>query len=237
MALINPFQSTAVFVLETFCDQLWGFKPNLIRPLVRQKGAVRSLFWFIPNMLKYEGILERWGPIRTHLVAVHLCAINGCRYCVFGHAYALELTYLKQTGQLFPLTEHQLMNLCGQNEADILTTLQHALTEANLNGEILTLQRLGELYHRPELATTQSDHQLTHLIRLFATLNACGIKSNLQTDQAHDPINKNRAMRDRYQALRQSQQSTPANTQPTGVTILNPADISAEPINLSTGFL
>lgn len=233
MALTNPFRTTAIFLIESFCDQLWGFKPNLIRPFVHQKGAVRSLFWFTRNMLKYEGILERWGPIHTHLLATAISAINGCEYCTFGHAYALELAYLKQTGQLFPLTEHDLVALCGQTEADIVNTLKPALITANLEDEILSLQRTSELYRRPELATTRHDQQLTHLITMFATLNVCGMKGNIPTDQAHDPINKNRMMRDRYLALRETERAQSTNSQviheqSTGVTVLNPADIATE---------
>lgn len=233
MAITNPFRATAVFLIESFCEQLWGFKPNFIRPLVNQKGALRSLFWFAPNMLKYEGILEKWGPIHTHVLATAISAINGCEYCTFGHAYALELAYLKETGQLFPLTERDLVALCGQTEADIVNTLEQALIAANLENEILSLQRMSELYRRPELATTHHDQQLTHLITMFATLNACGMKSNIPTDQAHDPINKNRMMRDRYIALRETERAQPTaepviNEQPAGVTVLNPADIATE---------
>ncbi|MEO1620984.1 MAG: hypothetical protein AAFU53_08100 [Cyanobacteria bacterium J06632_3] len=194
-----------------------------------QKGAVRSLFWFTTNMLKYQSTMELWGPKRTHLIVVGICALNGDTYCVFGHAYALELNYLKQTGKLFPLTEHQLMDLCGQDEAEILATLQRALTNAGLESEILILQRMRELHHRPELATTEQDRQLIHLIRMFATLNACSRKANVPTDQGHGPINKNRAMRDRYRTFRKAERTRATSPQSTDVIVLNPADLKADP--------
>ncbi|MEL7523825.1 MAG: hypothetical protein AAGJ80_19765, partial [Cyanobacteria bacterium J06553_1] len=70
------------------------------------------------------------------------------------------------------------------------------------------------------------DYSLLHLIKLFRMLNVCGISNEIKIDQAHDPINKNRAVRDRYAALRKSQ----AHVQPVvpspafGITVLSPED-------------
>ncbi|MGD1866897.1 MAG: hypothetical protein ACFB0D_20290 [Phormidesmis sp.] len=228
MAITNPFRATAIFLIEIFYDQLWGFKPNIVRPVVAQKGAVRSLFWFARNSLKYASTLEQWGPLRTHLLTTSISAINGCPYSVFGQAFALQLTYLKQTGNLLPLTEREMMALCGQEEAQVLSTLEQSLSQTSLTSEILSLQRMSELRHNPTLATTEQDHQLIHLIQMFATLNTCGMRNNLPTDQAHASINKNRAMRDRYIALREAERAQPKAAQPAGVTVLNPADIAAD---------
>jgi len=222
----NPFRATATFAIETFYDQLWGFKPNIVAPLVQQKGAVRSLLWAIRNTLKYTNTLERQGPLRTHLLTATISTINGCAYCTFAQAFALQLHYLQQTSTLFPLTEREIVNLCGQAKNQILSTLSRSLTHTPLESEALSLQRLSELHHSPSLATTAQDHQLAHLLKMFATLNTCGIRNHLPTDQAHSPINKNRALRDRYFTLRAAERSQPAVAQPVGITVLNPADVS-----------
>ncbi len=257
MARYNLIQSPAVFLIEAFCSQLWGFKPNIVVPLVKQKGAVRSLFWFFRNVLKYESLRERWGPMRTNLLATSISVSNACAYNTFGHGLAMQLAYLKQSGRLFPLTDSELLDLCGHSEEDIVDTLKQALTEADLSSEVLLVQRMSELRRRPELATTRQDRDLVQLFRLFDTLNFCGIKHGVRSDQAHDPINKDRALRDRYFALRASEleakelrnselkanelgsrrQSQPAFVSPASVssarvappdvTVLNPADIGA----------
>ena len=235
MVRYNVIQAPAVFILETAFAQMWGFKPNIVGAFVKQKGAVRSLFWFAKNMLRYEGIREKLGPIRTHVLATGVSALNGCSYCVFGHGFALGLVHLKQTGQLFPLTERELMDLCGQSEADILTTMERALTKASLRSEVLPLERLRELWQRPGLATTKQDRDLVHLNKMFTTLNLCGVKRHIQRDQAHDQLNKDRALRDRYIALRRTERSQPAmvlssgitssGITSSGITVLNPADV------------
>lgn len=205
MAALNKFQYPAVFLLETLGDQLWGFKPNLMAEFVAQQGPRRALVWFARNMPKYERILEAWGPIRTHLVTAVISTLNGCAYCTAGHAYALQLHYLKKTDRLFPLSEAEIFQLHGLPTADMLSRLEVVLAEAGLSQEIFLLQRLMELSQDVSLAVTERDHQLCQLIVMFQSLNFCGISGEVKSDQAHDPINKDRGIRDRYAALRRSQ--------------------------------
>lgn len=205
MAVLTKFQYPAVFLLETVGDQLWGFKPNLMAEFVVQQGSRRALVWFAKNMPKYERILEAWGPIRTHLVTTIISTLNGCAYCTAGHAYALQLHYLKQTDQLFPLSEAEIFQLHGLADTELLSRFESVLAQAGLSQEIFLLQRLVELRKDASLAVTEQDHQLCHLITMFQALNLCGISGEVKRDQAHDPINKDRAIRDRYAALRKSQ--------------------------------
>ena len=243
---MSPIKKIAVFLLETLGDQLWGFKPNLMAAFVCEQGARRSLFWFAKNMPKYERTLEAWGPIRTHLVATAISTLNGCAYCTAGQAYALQLHYLKNTDRLFPLTNAEIFQLHTLSEPEFLARWEQVLNQAGLGQEIFPLQRMVELRRNRVLAVTKGDRTLLHLITMFEDLNVCGVSDNVRIDQAHDPINKNRALRDRYAALRQSQQQAElyaqqstqqfnqlpyqsievASTQPTrlGKTILAPDD-------------
>ncbi len=221
----------AIFLLEALGDHLWGFKPNLMADFVHQQGALPALFWFAKNMPLYERILEEWGPISTHLLAAALSTLNGCQYCTHGHAYALELHYLQQNDKLFPLSKGEIVELHRFTEEDILERLEQALIEADLFEEILPLKRLAELRQDRSLAATASDADLLHLIQMFDTLNACAITSNTPTDSAHDPIGKDRALRDRYTALRRAQLSAGKSQTPSETplseppVILNPADL------------
>ncbi|MEL6938677.1 MAG: hypothetical protein AAFO84_05735 [Cyanobacteria bacterium J06598_1] len=235
MAIYSPFRAPAIFLIEAFFEQLWGFKPNFIRPFIHQKGAVRSLFWCGKNMLKYEGTLEKWSPLRTHLSAMTVSALNACPYTVFGHALAVELLYLKQTGRLFPLTEGDLVQLCGRSEEEIMSALEQALIEADLSSEILGLYRLVELRRSPEMAATEQDRDWVHLNRMFATLNTSAVKSRVSQDQAHDSINKDRGMRDRYFTQRKTERLQPAFANQSDTVVLNPADMTdwAEVSNLN----
>ncbi|MEO0768383.1 MAG: hypothetical protein AAFY72_02965 [Cyanobacteria bacterium J06649_4] len=225
MAKHTLFQRAAIFLLETFGNQTWGFRPNLIAPFVEQKGSLPALFWFANTIPKYERILESWGPIRTHLLATEISALNGCRYCTNGHAYALQLHYLKATEQLFPLSEADILAVMTLPEGDILARFEQALEQADLSAAILDMRRMAELRQSEPIATTAKDRDILHLIKMFSVLSACGVRGNVRIDQAHDPINKNRAWRDRYAILRRAQTRMPAKAVEPEVTVLNPSDL------------
>lgn len=203
-------QDLAVYILESIGLRLWGFKPNMMRYFVLEYGSVKSVWWFVKNMPRYERILKSWGPIRTHLISTALSTLRGCSYCTYGHAYALQLQYFKQTDQLFPLGEDAIINLHGLPEEDVLSRLAQALRDANLQNEIQSLNRLASLRkmsqaERANAARNQrDDSHLIHLMGMFAVLNSCGIKHQVMHDEAHDPINQDERLRFHYAARRAS---------------------------------
>jgi hypothetical protein len=227
------FRLPTVFIWESVGNQLWGFKPTFIKAFVAQKGIIPSSVWFAKNLPPYQRILESWGPIRTHLIATELSVLNGCPYFTHGHGYALELHYLKQYNAPFPLSERDFLALIDDSEDNILATFERALTEASLEEAIFDLRRMAELRRIDTLLVTQRDRDLLHLIHMFDMLTASGRQSQPRFDLAHDPISKNRALRDRYAALRQFQNSNLAKPSlamavakaSEDLTVLNPADI------------
>lgn len=192
----------ATAVLEGIGNKLWGFKPNLMRHFVAQHGPVGAVSWFASNMPKYERILKRWGPIRTHLVATAISATNGCPYCTHGHAIAFQLHYFRDHGRLFPIDEHQMVALGSQPTDEVFAAFANALMTADLDSELPTLRRTHALIEDRNDADGETDAALLHLIDMFAALNACGIASNAEIDQVHDPINRDLALIERYEAAR-----------------------------------
>jgi len=195
-------QRPAIWALEAVGLSLWGFRPNLMAHFVEQRGGWAALTWFASNMPKYQRILKTWGPVRTHLVATVISSINGCPYCIYGHAYAFGLHYLKQHGSVFSMDEAAFIAMGKQVDADVLTELTHALDQAGLTEEIAFLERLMALRKDPSAVESKDDERLLHLIEMFAVLNTCGINGDVSHDQAHDPINRDKAIREHYTALR-----------------------------------
>ena len=200
----------ARWVLESIGQHLWGFKPRLMAHIVEQHGGLAALRWFAGNMPRYERLLKNWGPVRTHIISVTTSLINGCAYCSFGHAYSFQLHYLKNTGKLFPLTDEQMLRLGSQPPSEIVGQLCNSLQQAGLAEEIPFVTRTAELmqltdYHsdkKTHSPTTEDDDNITHLINMFRMLNSCGIRANAEPDEAHDPINKNRALIENYHRKR-----------------------------------
>lgn len=197
-------QGAAVRLLEFIGSHLWSFKPNMMRHFVLEYGSVKAVVWFARNMPKYERILQNWGPVRTHLISTTLSTLQGCAYCTYGHAYALQLQYYKQTDRLFPLDEQTLFELHKVAEKDVFKQLSTALAEAGLQSEIQWLEKLASLRsmspRQQQTAATENPdiNDLLHLLNMFAVLNYCGIKHQVVPDEAHDPINRDTALRARY---------------------------------------
>lgn len=192
----------AVFILESIGQMLWGFKPSLMAHIVEQKGAVKSVVWFARNMPRYQRILKKHGPIRTHLISSVISTLNGCPYCTYGHAYAFQLHFLQQRGELFPIDENAMFALHTLPRDDIILRFESVLTEAGLSDEWVHVRRSIALHDDPSLAESSDDQDLVHLVFLFEFLNECGINGKVPADQAHDPINRLHDLRKRYAALR-----------------------------------
>lgn len=200
----SAFDRPAVFLLEAFAKKLWGFKPNLMSHFVRKNGAVQSVSWFAGNFPRYERILKDWGPLRTHLIASTISTLNGCRYNTEGHIRAFQLHYLQIHNRLFPIDDDLFFSLTLLSPDEMVEQLVEVLIAADLSSEAGPLRRAFELYVYPHKAQGHRDERMIHLIEMFATLNECGIEAGAKTDQVHDPINRDRALHDRYLSLRRA---------------------------------
>jgi len=191
-------------LLEALGRSLWGFSPRLMREIVGRLGPLGALGWFLANMPRYERTLKALGPLSTHLLCLGISLRNGCPYCTYGHACAFELHYLRERDRLFPLAEHEIVALRRLEPELLVERLAEALRAGDLAGEIPLLRRLWALSEGRDGAPGEHDRRLRHLLRMFAVLNTCAIESNVAPDEAHDPINKDRALKDRYAALREA---------------------------------
>jgi hypothetical protein len=185
----------AVRLLEGLGRRLWGFPPRLMPLLVQQLGAVPAVAWFVANMPRYERTLRALGPVRTHLVATTVSLHNGCHYCAFGHAYALELLYFRERGVPFPADAHAVSAWGGLGPAELRERLRALLQDAGLHREVLWVDRTLAMAGGAQRPMDADESRIAHLVRMFEVLNAVGIACSPQLDQAHDPINKDTALK------------------------------------------
>lgn len=193
----------AVSMLEFVGKTLWGFRPNLMKDIVEIQGAWKSIVWFVKKMPGYEKIFKEWGPERVHLLAVTISSISGCPYCTYGHALSFQLYFFNNRNTLFPIDEFEMKDFNGMEEQQIVDTLNRLCDETNLLEQKKDIKRFLELKGNHEIAKDKYDYQIIHLIELFAVLNFCGIKGGTIPDQAHTPINKDRALFKRYRQARE----------------------------------
>ncbi|MBV9312593.1 MAG: hypothetical protein JO100_02400 [Pseudonocardia sp.] len=192
----------ATVLLEHVGTRLWGFPPRLMSPIVTQLGPIRALSWFVCNMPQYERTLSVFGAVRTHLLCTTISLINGCRYCSYGHGYALGLAYLHEHGRLFPLSERTLGELCGLAPGVIRHHIVKAVHRAGLHNELRWLERAITLTTAEDQRPTDyDDARISHLVRMFGVLNSVGNADNTEPDEAHSPLNKDYHLKLRYAEL------------------------------------
>lgn len=187
---VGILDRAAVGVLHGLGRRLWGFPPRLMPALVARRGALRTLGWFVANMPRYERTRSVLGPLRTHLLATTVSLANGCNYCAFGHAYALDLIYLRDHGRLFPSSVEEILQLRGAAPESIREALAEALKEAGLPEEDAWVARLLAVSSATGPPATRDDARLAHLVAMFGVLNECGSACDVAPDEAHDPVNK-----------------------------------------------
>jgi hypothetical protein len=192
----------AVGVLENIGRLLWGFTPRLMPFVVAQLGAVRALIWFVANMPRYERTLRTLGAQRTHLACLAISLSNGCRYCSFGHAYALELLYLQERGELFPVDARILAGWLRLPPTALRNRLREVLQQAGMHAEVLWVDRTLGLAAGTLEPIDSDEARIAHLVRMFAVLNSAGISGQAVPDEAHDPVNKDTDLKSRHAALR-----------------------------------
>ncbi|MCA9709265.1 MAG: hypothetical protein KDK70_25700 [Myxococcales bacterium] len=192
----------ATWALQGMVRRRWGFPPRIIPAVVEQLGAASALWWWVETMAGYERARERLGPLRTHLLVTGIALLHGCRYCARGHARALELVYFARFDRLFPLDEDALLDLQGLDDLSLRTRFDRLLWDAGLPDELPTFDRMVALATGQAIGSTPEDDAIDHLVQLVAVLGVCSTRGAVPPDQAHDPINKDAALRARHRQAR-----------------------------------
>lgn len=193
----------AVRVLQQAARRRWGFPPGIMAPLVQQMGPLRAVRWVWRASRRYDRALRALGPLRTHLACVTISLFNGCRYCAYGHAYALELHHLDLNDRLFPVPAQTVASWAGLSRNEVRSRLRDALMQADLHVELIWVDRALDLADGGQPIDDQ-ETRLAHLVGVLDTLNAAGIAGQPELDEAHDPLNKDTRLKTRLAALRAS---------------------------------
>lgn len=206
MSKLSFGQRIVSYLLESIGKGLWAFRPNLMKDIVEQNGALPSLMWFLKNMPQYESTLSKWGALRTHFLSSAISAINGCAYCTHGHAYAFQLHYFKENNSLFPIDEYTMMAYCNLSTPQTITKLKEILSDKALKKEAPYFDILLKLFESENIAAKgDTEKRMQHLIDMMSYLNKCGICARTKYDEAHDPINKDEKLKEKYQKERKKQ--------------------------------
>jgi hypothetical protein len=192
----------ATWALERTSQRDWGFRPSLYEHLIAELGPIRGLGWAIGGKRWYDRAMRALGPIRTHLACVTISQLNGCRYTTYGHAVALELHYLRLHEKLFPVDADTLTSWSGLPRVELRKKLGEALLSAGLHVELLWVDRTIALLDGGQQPIDDDEVRLAHLIAQFEVLTKVGSDVEPDRDHAHDPINKDAAIKAELAELR-----------------------------------
>jgi alkylhydroperoxidase family enzyme len=195
------FERLVTHLLEALCRGMWGFAPRMIPHVVRSLGPGRSVLWFGVNMPRLLWTMHVLGPLRTHLAAVTISLRNGCTYCAYGHAFALELIYLRDRGHLFPVDARTIATWQDVDPRELARRLRTVLQEAGLHAETLWVDRTLALADGAGPADAD-EARIAHLIRMIGRMNRIAVEAGVEPDEAQNPINKSVALKRRYAELR-----------------------------------
>ncbi|GAA5134085.1 carboxymuconolactone decarboxylase family protein [Pseudonocardia adelaidensis] len=189
-------------LLEGLCRAMWGFAPRMIPHVVRNLGPGRSVLWFAANMPRLLWTMHVLGPVRTHLAAVTISLHNGCTYCAYGHAFALELVYLRDRGRLFPVSARTLATWQDLPPRELAQRMRRVLQEAGLHAETLWVDRTLLLATGVTRPVDADEARIAHLVRMLGRMNRIAVEAGIEPDEAQNPLNKNTALKLRYTQLR-----------------------------------
>lgn len=194
----------AIGLLEGLGKQLGAFPSSLVSLIVAELGPVRAVGWFAVNAPRYERTVRALGPLRTHLACTVVSLYGGCAYTSFGHAYAVELVYLKDRDRLFPVDAQTISTWIDLKPAELRDRVCDALHRADLHVEVMWVDRTLALTTGEQRAMDQDEARIAHLVRMFTLLNALVTGMDAEPGEAHDPLNADEALKARHAALRAS---------------------------------
>lgn len=189
-------------LLAAMCRVMWGFAPRMIPHIVRRLGPGHSVVWFALNMPRLLWTMHILGPLRTHLAAVAISLHNGCTYCAYGHAFALELIYLRDRGRLFPVDARTLATWQDLPTRELAQRLRRVLQEAGLHAETLWVDRSLALAAGTSRPVDADEARIAHLVRMLGRMNRIAVEAGVEPDEAQNPINKDHGLKNRYTELR-----------------------------------
>jgi hypothetical protein len=189
-------------VIWAMCRTLWGFSPRMIPHVVHTMGPLRAAMWFASHFPRYLWTLRVLGPTRFHLVCVVISLHNNCTYCAFGHAYALELIHLRDRNRLFPLDAVTIADWLDLEPRELQRRLHGVLREAGLHVEALWVDRTLALATGKQKPMDRTEARIAHLVGMIGTINRIAVQSQVEPDEAQNPVNKDAAVKARYAELR-----------------------------------
>ncbi len=149
-----------------------------------------------------EALIGRYGPRDANLLIGFAATWNGCRFCSRSHVWVANLYHLRHTDQLFPLDDADVHGLQQLPDSDLLQRVQQILAGPDYERLRQLLTRQYQLKRGEAEGHSEDDPYLRAAIAAWDWMVECTIVVSDTGDAPADPISSDRALVQRYLALR-----------------------------------
>ena len=200
-------EGAAVWVLGEISRRRWGFRPSILPDIVEHLGPIRGARWLARSAGVYDSTSRALGSVRTHLVCMTVSQLNGDSYSAYGHAYAMELIYLRRYDRLFPVDAEAMAGWAGLPRAELRGRLRDALNGTDLQVELMWVDRTLAFVEGSQPPIDEDERRVAQLVDIANIFNAISVATRPPHDQAFSPINKDVRLKTRLAALRAAKNS------------------------------
>ena len=194
------YQRAFISLIRWLAGLSIGYYIDFDEELVRQHGILGFFKWSKSTAAATNALEQGFGPERMHLVAGFASFFNGCDYCAWGHLFALNLEYLKRTGQLYAIDETEVLELMQRGDSSVMEELERRL--AHEPEHLRLIKRQAALRNAPPGSPLSAeDTLLLKSIALFEWINECSIVVNAPAPPM-GRMAKQKALIERYRQLR-----------------------------------
>lgn len=184
-----------------------GFAITFDEELIRQHGIAGFFRWAAQTEKATNELIATFGETRFHLIACFGSLWNGCDYCAYGHMLALNLCIYRDTQQLFPIDETEVIQILRMRDSEVLTFLDERLGQSH--PDFAKLVRRQHDLRVADGPMQGEDAMLMKSIALYEWINECSITVDAPSPPL-GPVAKESALRTRYEAARAELRKTKA---------------------------
>lgn len=171
---------------------------DFVEEMVKSFGPRGYLAWMKMGATVIPVLSKAFGPtIGQHLIGIG-AMWNGCTYCGRGHTMAGNLIHFKETGELFPLDEHDIIPLQRMTDAEIVERLKTILAAPEHARALQLFLRQLELKNGTAGSPTPDDEALKLSIAAWDWTTECTIMLEHEEVPVAAPISKDKENTRRY---------------------------------------
>ncbi len=175
---------------------------SFIEELIRTFG-VNGFFEWGKQTDRVKGVMsQRWDDFTGELLLGFGAMWNGCTYCSRTHTAAANCYYFKDKGELFPISEDDIIDLQRMSDEDAMARIEELLKDEKYAETRSILRRQYEMKRMVRTPENRDDEIIDMANAAWDWATECSIVVSRDPVPPISPIGKDKALVARYRAAR-----------------------------------